>query len=192
MVTKNPSSAPTTNLSYKLCNIVYSAKLAEPVNIDPLLVFLPDIKIGGRNSSVHIWRKYGSFLLQKSGRILIFKCFSQDQANNAVHNLVNELRDLYDVEIESMPTICNIVGTFDLGFRLDLGKLSQLIPRSEYFPDIHVSLFAKVGKTKATITHTGKCILFGAKTVEEFEDSVQSLTDIGYKYLAYVNDGVLP
>ena len=141
---------------------------------------------------IYIWRKYGSFLLQKSGRILIFKCFSQDQANNAVHNLVNELRDLYDVEIESMPTICNIVGTFDLGFRLDLGKLSQLIPRSEYFPDIHVSLFAKVGKTKATITHTGKCILFGAKTVEEFEDSVQSLTDIGYKYLAYVNDGVLP
>ena len=147
MATMNQSSAPTTSLNYKLCNIVYSAKLAEPVNIDPLLVFLPDIKIGGRNSSVHIWRNYGTFLLQKSGRILIFKCFSQDQANNAVRNLVNELRDLYDVEIESMPTICNIVGTFDLGFRLDLGKLSQLIPRSEYFPDLHVSLFAKVGKT---------------------------------------------
>ena len=192
MATTNLSSVPTTNLNYKLCNIVYSAKLAQPVNIDPLLVFLPDIKIGGRNSSVHIWRKYDSFLLQKSGRILIFKCFSQDQANNAVRKLINEIRDLYDIELESVPMICNIVGTFDLGFRLDLGKLSQLIPRSEYFPDLHVSLFATVGKIKATITHTGKCIMFGAKTVEEFEDSVRSLTDIGCKYLAYVKDGVLP
>ena len=186
MATANPSSAPTTNLNYKLCNIVYSAKLAKSVNIDTLLVFLPDIKIGGRNSSVHIWREYGSFLLQKSGRILIFKHFTVEKARCALNFLLHEIRELMQVSIRIDPTVCNMVGTFSLGFPLELGKFSKLIPKSEYFPDLHVSLFAKVGKTKATITHTGKCVLFGAKSVDDFEEAVRELIDIGCKYLSLV------
>ena len=188
---ESSSSAPTTNLNYKLCNIVYSAKLSGKIDIHLLETMLADTKISGRNSSIHIRRDYGSFLLQKSGRVLIFKCFSQEKVNSALGKLLVELYDLMtDVNIASEPVVCNMVGNFNLGYRMNLGKLSLMI-KCEYEPDLHVSLFTVVRKTKVTITHTGKCIIFGAKTVSDFEDSVRRLIDIGQYYQEHHEDVVL-
>lgn len=56
--------------------------------------------------------------------------------------------------IKDCHRICNIVGTTNLGYKLDLGVLSKTIP-SEYEPDHHPSLFAPLGNgIKATVTHT--------------------------------------
>ena len=188
---ESSSSAPTMNLNYKLCNIVYSAKISGKIDIYLLETMLANTKISGRNSSIRIRRDYGSFLLQKSGRVLIFKCFSQEQVDSALDGLLGELQDLTtNVSVVSRPAVCNMVGNFDLGFNINLGKLSLAI-KCEYEPDLHVSLFAVVGNTKVTITHTGKCIIFGAKTVPDFEDSVRGLIDIGQYYQEHHKDVVL-
>ena len=176
------SSDHTTNLNYKLCNVVFSAK-SEHIPIDALLVILPDIKQAGRNSSVHIWRDYATFMIQRSGRILIFKCDTIEKAMRALENLAQELEDnCLHLNMLQGPTICNMVATVNLGHSLNLGVLSAIIPGAEYFPDLHVSLFAKIGHAKATITHTGKVILFGCKSCEELVATTQQLAEMDQKY----------
>jgi TATA-box binding protein (TBP) (component of TFIID and TFIIIB) len=137
-----------------------------------------------RNSTVHIQRDYATFLIQKSGRILIFKCKTIAEANTAIEKLDEEMeKNCLALKVTSEPMVCNMVGTVDLGHRLDLGRLSLQLPGSDYYPDIHVSLFTKINRMKATITHTGKVVLFGAKSCHDFEETVLTLSDIDCKYL---------
>jgi TATA-box binding protein (TBP) (component of TFIID and TFIIIB) len=110
---------------------------------------------------------------------LIFKCQSQEGAQNAITLL---LKEIDNIALECAPVICNMVGMVDLGMSLNLGVLSKLIPKAEYEPDLHVSLFASIGTMKATTTNTGKAMLFGARSLRQFEEGVRCLFDIGCKY----------
>jgi TATA-box binding protein (TBP) (component of TFIID and TFIIIB) len=125
--------------------------------------------------------------------MLIFKCKNLEEAIHAVNQLTQEMEDnCLDLHIHSAPTVCNMVGTVDLGHRLDLGRLFLQLPGSEYYPDIHVSLFVKIKNMKATITHTGKVVLFGAKSIHDFEESVHELCDIDRKYIDFIQNGLPP
>lgn len=183
----NQSSVPTMNKNFKLCNIVYSMKLEPAVNIWTLETLLPNVKICGRRSSICLKRKY-SYLVNKCGRVLIFKCKNDDDAKDAVAKLLAELRNsCLDFNVLIPPIVCNVVGTVYLGFNVNLGLLSQQIP-SEYEPDHHVSLFAKLGRMRATVTHTGKAILFGARSISEFEQAANDFIEMGCKYLKVVQN----
>lgn len=101
-----------------------------------------------------------------------------------VDKLLEEVLMLMDdgVGLESDPVICNMVGVVDLAHSFNLQKLSQMLDKCEYFPELHVSLFSKMGKTTATITHKGKCMLFGAKNIDDFEEAVGLLVEMDCKY----------
>jgi TATA-box binding protein (TBP) (component of TFIID and TFIIIB) len=178
----NQLSDPTMNLNYNLCNIVYTTIFAETINLQTLDFFLDNTKICGKNSSIHIKVDQFSYLLQKSGSVLIFKCKSNQEASESLM-VLNRKLDQFELCLTPLhpPVVCNIVGKLDLGYHIDLACLSHLID-CEYEPDLHVSLFAKLKYTKATITHKGKCMLFGAKSEKQFVSDAIVLVDIGFKY----------
>ena len=96
--------------------------------------------------------------------MLIFKCKTVKEADKAVKLLCKELRSLCLKPVADRPKVCNIVGTTNIGFNLNLAAISQITDHTEYEPDLYVSLFASVLGVKATVTHTGKVIIFGAKS----------------------------
>ena len=148
------------NLSYKLCNIVYMAKLSTAIKRAHVLL-LPHTKLCGRNSSVHVKLSNRSLVVQKSGNILIFKTKTLDEANDALNNFTMLMRNNnHPVIVLKRPVVCYMVGTTALGYKLNLDVLSGMIC-CEYEADLHPSIFVQLSTSmKATLTHTPERLSF--------------------------------
>ena len=78
-----------------------------------------------------------------------------------------------------MATIQNIVSTANLQRRLDLGKLGEVMPDSEYNPKKFNGLIVKITNPKSTILvfSTGKIVCTGTKTLEDNDTVITKLID---------------
>ena len=109
-------------------------------------------------------------LLFNSGKLVIIgaKCFQE--IDESLRELQDILGHVTNIKLR------NVVGTFHVGFKLDLYHLLYCLREAFYEPELFNGLTVKIS-TGATcnVFHSGKVIVTGTRTFESCDESINMI-----------------
>ena len=171
-------------MTYQITNIKVSLK-TQRICLDTVQRTLTEKKI--------IHKNHGNFLVvRKKFTYIIFKEGKRNNNHVNITKIQNfndvicaqeELKDIcsYIVIIENTLKVDNITASLDIEKTINLvstattlTSISKISYNTEKFP----GLFAKFSIGTIILFHTGKCILIGAKTIQDLECLVSKLVHI--------------
>ncbi len=160
----------TTN-PLKIQNVVATSDVAQKIDIGSFNEFehLSSNLDLYRCGYVKDTKMVGRVTVFGNGKLISVGTKSPKQAELELKKAVRILKKynfIKSVKIESL--VRNIVGVFDLKKNIDLIKLAKTLPRCMYEPDQFAGLVYRMQRScVALIFASGKCILVGAKSMDE-------------------------
>lgn len=121
-----------------------------------------------------------SFLIFKSGKIIIAAAKSKEDVYLAVDLVIKKLEEL-GIKMRRKPDvrINNVVASADLGSKIDVDMTALMLPNVEYEPEVFPGLVWKLPDINATFLmfNSGKIICAGLRDSNMLEDAISRLYD---------------
>ena len=177
---------------FEVTNIVGSFEIGRPIDLMSLSSDLEGAEYHPETNSSMVYRINGersiTILAHTSGRESITGAKDRSDLQEARDRFISELEELgIETNISDEEIIVqNIVSTYNFGREFDLSALSigLGLENIEYEPEQFPGLIyrTEIGPT-VLIFNSGKCVITGAKTYLQVQDSLrkvkQAFTDIG-------------
>jgi len=121
-----------------------------------------------------------SFLIFKSGKIIIAAAKSKEDVYMAVDHVIKKLEEL-GIKMRRKPDvkINNVVASADLGSKIDVDMTALMLPNVEYEPEVFPGLVWKLPDINATFLmfNSGKIICAGLREASMLEGAISRLYD---------------
>ncbi|MEM1731414.1 MAG: TATA-box-binding protein [Ignisphaera sp.] len=156
-----------------IVNVVATTHLQRELDLDLLSIVLRDvgevIYDAARFPGLVLKLENGvSYLVFRTGKIVIVGCRSEEHVNEAVRFLVKQIGKVVGgLPAKLAVQIQNIVITADLGYEIDLETLSEKLKHSVYVPDEFPGLIYRSGiGPSALVFSSGRIVVAGAMSIE--------------------------
>ena len=171
------------DLSFRVVNMVATAALDRPVELESLPQLFPhealyDEEIyGGRVAYFKSGTMRGRVHIFRSGKMISVGTRSTEEAGRELKLVANALK----TSLKIKPKIRNIVATADLGYEVDLERISSIselraIYEPEQFPGAIIKLPLNEDKTASILLFTsGKLVCVGLKKLEDIQEAIDGL-----------------
>ena len=158
------------SVKLKVENIVASVDLFTPLNLEKIMVILPNSKYNPAEFPGIIYHPYGSgiaLLIFSSGKLVVTGAKSVEDVEKTVSELVKTLFKI-GVRLHCAPEIVlqNMVFSGDLGMKFNLDAIALVLPNCEYEPEMFPGVIYRVKEPKAVILlfTTGRIVCSGVKS----------------------------
>ena len=172
---------PQTRPVVSIENVVASASVDQPMDLDEITRTFPDVEYHPDQFPGLVFRlktPKTATLIFTSGKMVCTGSKSEMMARNAVKTVVQRLRKGgMRVKKDAVVDIQNIVASINLGGRIHLEQAARSLPRSMYEPEQFPGLIHRMldPKTVILIFSSGKLVCTGAKKEPDVHRSVNNL-----------------
>lgn len=170
-------------------NVVASATFDRRLPLDRIAIYLENTEYEPEQFPGLVYRledPKAAALLFGSGKIVCTGTKSPDQAEEATHKIIDELREA-DVDIGNKPeiTVQNIVASSQLDGTLNLNRIAFELVGTEYEPEQFPGLVYRLDEPEVVflLFSSGNLVCTGGRTYEDVREGIQrleeNLEDIG-------------
>ena len=174
-------------ITVRIVNVVATAALDHPVDLEPLPRLFPRIVIYDPAAYPPPAPAYfksrdmrGKVSISPSGKMISVGTRSEEEARQELILVANKLKEAGLAELKTEPKIENIVATADLGSKLDLKKLAlsteiRAVYEPNHFPRAIIRISLPEDAIRATILvfSSGKVVCVGLKKTEDVHVIIQ-------------------
>jgi transcription initiation factor TFIID TATA-box-binding protein len=178
---KKPPQYQNAAVWMKVTNVVASAVLQEPVDLKAVVEAYPFAEYRPERFPgvvLRLQRPKSVILLFHTGKLVCTGATSVEQAQKAIHYIVQKLRSNQIInQPVTLITIQNVVATGSVGGKIDLEKAAFLLERTLYEPEQFPGLIYRmeIPQVVMLIYVTGRIVCVGAKKEQEIYDALQWL-----------------
>jgi transcription initiation factor TFIID TATA-box-binding protein len=170
-------------------NVVASATFDRRLPLDRIAIYLENTEYEPEQFPGLVYRledPKAAALLFGSGKIVCTGTKSPEQAEEATHKIIDELREA-DVDIGNKPeiTVQNIVASSQLDGTLNLNRIAFELVGTEYEPEQFPGLVYRLDDPEVVflLFSSGNLVCTGGRTYEDVREGIQrleeNLEDIG-------------
>ncbi|AOV95251.1 transcription factor [Nanohaloarchaea archaeon SG9] len=170
-------------------NVVASATFNQRLPLDRIAIYLKNTEYEPEQFPGLVYRledPKAAALLFGSGKVVCTGTKSPEQAKEATHKIIDELREA-DVEIDVKPevTVQNIVASSQLPGTLNLNRIAFELVGTEYEPEQFPGLVYRLEEPEVVflLFSSGNLVCTGGKTYEDVKEGIsvleENLKDIG-------------
>jgi transcription initiation factor TFIID TATA-box-binding protein len=170
-------------------NVVASATFDRRLPLDRIAIYLENTEYEPEQFPGLVYRledPKAAALLFGSGKIVCTGTKSPEQAEEATHKIIDELREA-DVDIGNKPeiTVQNIVASSQLDGTLNLNRIAFELVGTEYEPEQFPGLVYRLDDPEVVflLFSSGNLVCTGGRTYEDVREGLQrleeNLEDIG-------------
>jgi transcription initiation factor TFIID TATA-box-binding protein len=171
----------TPSINITIVNVVASVTLHQSLDLNAIVKAFPAVEYRPEQFPGIVFKlkhPKTANLIFGSGKMVCVGAKSEQQANHAVHRVIQQLKD-HGIPINNPPTInvVNIVASASLGTQIDIEKAAYLLERTMYEPEQFPGLIYRMSTPKVVLLlyMNGKLVITGAKTEKEVYDAVNRL-----------------
>ena len=165
----------------KIRNVVASVDIHQKIDLNAIMKTFVNVDYQPKRFPGLVFklrRPKTSTLIFNTGKMVCTGAKSVKTARRAVRKVVKELKEEGFI-IKGKPdiTIQNIVSTADMGGRVDLEGLADLLDNVIYEPEMFPGAIYRMKEPRVVILifHSGKMVITGAKTGRDAEEAVRKL-----------------
>lgn len=167
----------TTMLEVKLYNVVGGGPVGVPISLDMVAKWdgatyepqvFPGVRLRLADCTVQLFR---------TGKIVVVGAKSEDAVYSAMDKTVDRLRGCGIRAAGAVSEIYNVVGTANLGTKLDPSVVVLSVPKSMYEPEHFPGVIIRRQYPRCTILlfASGKIVCVGAKSAKSARDAVNQM-----------------
>jgi transcription initiation factor TFIID TATA-box-binding protein len=171
------------NLQVDIQNVVATADLSQPLDLDAILKVTPGATFNPASFPGLVYKlkkPKTTTLLFTSGKMVCTGAKSTRYAKMAIARVISELK-CHGIVIIASPTveIENIVASGDLYGKIDLENVAERLLKTMYEPEQFPGLIYSMNEPKAVLLvfASGKIVCAGAKTETDVNLAVEKLRD---------------
>lgn len=164
-------------------NVVASATFDQRLPLDRIAIYLENTEYEPEQFPGLVYRledPKAAALLFGSGKIVCTGTQSPEQAKEATHKIIDELREA-DVEIGNKPeiTVQNIVASSELGATLNLNRIAFELVGTEYEPEQFPGLVYRLEEPQVVflLFSSGNLVCTGGRTYEDVKEGIATLEE---------------
>ena len=164
-------------------NVVASATFDQRLPLDRIAIYLENTEYEPEQFPGLVYRleePKAAALLFGSGKIVCTGTQSPEQAKEATHKIIDELREA-DVEIGNKPeiTVQNIVASSELGATLNLNRIAFELVGTEYEPEQFPGLVYRLEEPQVVflLFSSGNLVCTGGRTYEDVKEGIKVLEE---------------
>jgi transcription initiation factor TFIID TATA-box-binding protein len=164
-------------------NVVASATFNQRLPLDRIAIYLENTEYEPEQFPGLVYRlenPKAAALLFGSGKVVCTGTKSPEQAKEATHKIIDELREA-DVEIDTKPevTVQNIVASSQLDGTLNLNRIAFELVGTEYEPEQFPGLVYRLDEPKVVflLFSSGNLVCTGGRTYEDVEEGIAALEE---------------
>jgi transcription initiation factor TFIID TATA-box-binding protein len=167
----------------KIENVVASTTLDRRMPLDRIAIYLENTEYEPEQFPGLVYRleePKAAALIFGSGKVVCTGTQSPEQAKEAVHKIIDELREA-DVEIESKPdiTVQNMVASSELGATLNLNMIAFELVGTEYEPEQFPGLVYRLDEPNVVflLFSSGRIVCTGGRTYDDVITGIERLRE---------------
>ncbi|MFA4876820.1 MAG: TATA-box-binding protein [Methanoregula sp.] len=174
------------NLSLKIENIVSCGSIAESIDLETIGNSITNCTFSKKKfpgAVYHMQSPKSAALIFSSGRVVLTGIVQFDDIAVAAQNLLNILKTA-GIPCVNKPhfTVKNIVCTYNLGFPLNLVRITMVLmdhERVEYEPEAFPGLVCRLSDPKIVflLFSSGKIVITGGKTMDDVRTGLNTLME---------------
>jgi len=174
------------NTSLKIQNIVSAGSIAESIDLEHIGNNLPDCTFTKKKfpgAVIHLQNPKSAALIFASGRVVLTGHHKPEDISVGLENLLQSLR-MAGVSCRDNPLlrVTNIVCTYDLGFPLNLVRITMALmdtDQVEYEPEAFPGLVCRISDPKLVflLFSSGKIVITGGTTIEDIKTGLNVLME---------------
>ncbi|MFB6244814.1 MAG: TATA-box-binding protein [Candidatus Nanohaloarchaea archaeon] len=171
------------NKDIKIENVVASTTLDRRMPLDRIAIYLENTEYEPEQFPGLVYRledPKAAALIFGSGKVVCTGTTSPDEAKEAVHKIIDELREA-DVEIGTKPdiTVQNMVASSELGATLNLNRIAFELVGTEYEPEQFPGLVYRLDDPDVVflLFSSGRIVCTGGKTYDDVLTGINRLKE---------------
>ncbi len=174
------------NGSLKIQNIVSAGSIAESIDLEFIGNTIPDCTFAKRKfpgAVFHMQNPKSAALIFSSGRVVLTGHHKFEEIPVALQNLVQIFKEA-GIPCNDNPElkVTNIVCTYDLGFPLNLVRITMALmdtDQVEYEPEAFPGLVCRIADPKIVflLFSSGKIVITGGKIIEDVKTGLNILME---------------
>jgi len=164
-------------------NVVASATFDQRLPLDRIAIYLENTEYEPEQFPGLVYRleePKAAALLFGSGKIVCTGTKSPEQAKEATHKIIEELKEA-DVEIGNKPeiTVQNIVASSQLDATLNLNRIAFELVGTEYEPEQFPGLVYRLEEPKVVflLFSSGNLVCTGGRTYDDVRNGIETLKE---------------
>ena len=173
-------------MKFRIVNIAATTDLRQPINLQALSVqkgFSYDLNVyHGRCAYLKNHQTRGTVSVFSSGKMISVGTRDYDSAHSDLKYAANRLFAISAAKPTNFKvTIQNIVATCDLGFNLNLEKLSQSLRHIIYDPEQYAAAIyyaRNLGGASILLFHNGKVGIAGLRRITQLREVEKELNSL--------------
>jgi transcription initiation factor TFIID TATA-box-binding protein len=165
----------------KIQNVVASATFDQSLPLDRIAIYLENTEYEPEQFPGLVYRleePKAAALLFGSGKIVCTGTQSPEQAKEATHKIIEELKEA-DVEITNKPeiTVQNVVASSELDATLNLNRIAFELVGTEYEPEQFPGLVYRLDEPEVVflLFSSGNLVCTGGQTFEDVKEGISNL-----------------
>ena len=167
----------------KIENVVASTTLDRRMPLDRIAIYLENTEYEPEQFPGLVYRleePKAAALIFGSGKVVCTGTQSPEQAKEAVHKIIDELREA-DVEIGTKPdiTVQNMVASSEVGATLNLNQIAFELVGTEYEPEQFPGLVYRLDEPNVVflLFSSGRIVCTGGRTYEDVIEGISKLKE---------------
>ena len=175
------SSVDLKDLDLRIENVVATASLEQKIDLPSIMKVFRNVEYRPRRFPGLVFRMKNpktATLIFTTGNMVCTGAKSAKMAISAVRKVVRELRkEGFIIKRRPKIKIVNIVGTANVGGKVDLEAAAAIMDNIMYEPEQFPGLIYRIPEPKVVmlIFSSGKTVITGGKTREQVEEAVEIL-----------------
>ena len=164
-------------------NVVASATFDQSLPLDRIAIYLENTEYEPEQFPGLVYRleePKAAALLFGSGKIVCTGTQSPEQAKEATHKIIEELKEA-DVQITNKPeiTVQNIVASSQLDATLNLNRIAFELVGTEYEPEQFPGLVYRLDEPEVVflLFSSGNLVCTGGKTYEDVKEGIANMVE---------------
>ena len=173
------SSVDLKDLDLRIENVVATASLEQKIDLPSIMKVFRNVEYRPRRFPGLVFRMKKpktATLIFTTGKMVCTGAKSAKMAISAVRKVVRELRkEGFIIKRRPKIKIVNIVGTANVGGKVDLEAAAAIMDNIMYEPEQFPGLIYRIQEPKVVmlIFSSGKTVITGGKTREQVEEAVE-------------------
>jgi transcription initiation factor TFIID TATA-box-binding protein len=175
--------SPFEDDSINIENVVASTTLDKRMPLDRIAIYLENTEYEPEQFPGLVYRleePKAAALLFGSGKVVCTGTQSPTQAKEAVHKIIDELREA-DIEVGEKPdiTVQNMVASSELGATLNLNMIAFELVGTEYEPEQFPGLVYRLDEPNVVflLFSSGRIVCTGGRTYDDVEEGISKLKE---------------
>ncbi len=175
------SSVDLKDLDLRIENVVATASLEQKIDLPSIMKVFRNVEYRPRRFPGLVFRMKNpktATLIFTTGNMVCTGAKSAKMAISAVRKVVRELKkEGFIIKRRPKIKIVNIVGTANVGGKVDLEAAAAIMDNIMYEPEQFPGLIYRIPEPKVVmlIFSSGKTVITGGKTREQVEEAVEIL-----------------